>query len=98
MSVTVVVQETALRALARIRAEDQEAFASIKRALAALAEQPHPDQAVAWGGGGIYRLRLPGIRILYEVTPDPPRSYVLNGADPKGRAPGRPYGMWHPEP
>jgi DnaJ-domain-containing protein 1 len=47
MSLTVVVQETALRALARIRAEDQEAFASIKRALAALAEQPHPDQAVA---------------------------------------------------
>ena len=37
MSLTVVVQETALRALARIRAEDKEAFASIRRALAALA-------------------------------------------------------------
>ena len=59
MSLIVVVQETALRALARIRAEDQEAFASIRRPLAALAEQPHPDQAVAWGGGGIYRLHLP---------------------------------------
>jgi len=59
MSLTVVVQETALRTLARIRAEDKEAFASIGRALAALAEQPHPDQAVAWGGSGIYRLRLP---------------------------------------
>jgi len=47
MSLTVVVQETALRALARIRAEDKEAFASIRRALAALAEQPHPDEAVA---------------------------------------------------
>ncbi|HJY71588.1 MAG TPA: hypothetical protein VJ347_07395, partial [Streptosporangiaceae bacterium] len=66
MSFTVVVQETALRALARIRAEDQDALAAIERALAALAGQPHPDQAVAWGGSGIYRLRLPGIRILYE--------------------------------
>ena len=36
MSFTVVVQETALRALARIRAEDKDAFASIRRALAAL--------------------------------------------------------------
>jgi hypothetical protein len=60
------VQETAVRALARIRAEDKEAFASIRRALTALAEQPHPPQAVAWGGSGIYRLHLPGI-------PDPVR-------------------------
>ena len=51
-SLTVVVQEAALRALARIRAEDPEAFAVIKRALAALAGQPRPDQAVAWGGSG----------------------------------------------
>jgi hypothetical protein len=44
MSLTVVVQETSLRALARIRAEDKEAFASIRRALAVLAvlaDQPH---------------------------------------------------------
>jgi hypothetical protein len=47
MSSTVVVQEPALRALARIRAEDKDAFASIRRALAALAEQPHPGEAVA---------------------------------------------------
>ncbi len=83
MSLTVVVQETALRALARIRAEDKEAFASIRRALAALAalaEQPHPDQAVAWGGTGIYRLRLPGIRILYEVDEDAATVYVINVA------------------
>ena len=38
MSLTVVVQETALQALARIRAEDKEVFVSIRRALAALAE------------------------------------------------------------
>jgi mRNA-degrading endonuclease RelE of RelBE toxin-antitoxin system len=80
MSLTVVVQETALRALARIRAEDQEAFAAIKRELAALAEQPRPDQAVAWGGSGIYRLRSPGIRILYEVDQDAGAVYVINVA------------------
>jgi mRNA-degrading endonuclease RelE of RelBE toxin-antitoxin system len=80
MSSTVVVQETALRALARIRAEDKNAFASIRRALAALPEQPHPDQAVAWAGSGIYRLHLPGIRILYELDEDTSTVYVINVA------------------
>jgi len=78
MSFTVVVQETAVRALARIRAEDKEAFASIRRALTALAEQPHPPQAVAWGGSGIYRLHLAGIRILYEVDESAATIYVIN--------------------
>jgi len=90
MSFTVVVQETALRALARIRAEDKEAFTSIRRALAALAEQPHPDEAVAWGGSGIYRLRLPGIRILYEVDEDTTTVYVINVAVTLLQATGRP--------
>ena len=80
MSLTVIGQETALRALARIRAEDKDAFASIRRALTALAEQPHPDQAVAWGGSGIYRLHLPGIRIVYEVDEDAAIIYVINVA------------------
>ncbi len=80
MSFTVVVQETALRALARIRVEDKESFASIRQALAALAEQPHPDEAVAWGGSGIYRLHLPGIRILYELDEHTATVYVINVA------------------
>jgi len=80
MSLTVVVQETALRALARIRAEDKEAFASIRRALAVLVEQPRPDEAVPWEGSGIYRLRLPGIRILSEVDDDAAIVYVINVA------------------
>jgi mRNA interferase RelE/StbE len=67
MSYTVVVQETAIRALARIRSEDKDAFARIRQAMSALADQPRPDAAVAWGGTGIYRLRLADIRILYEV-------------------------------
>ena len=97
MSLTVVVQETALRALARIRTEDKEAFASIRRALAALAEQPRPDEAVAWGGSGIYRLRLPGIRILYEVDEDAAAVYVINVAvtvwtPVQQTAPGTPEG------
>jgi mRNA-degrading endonuclease RelE of RelBE toxin-antitoxin system len=80
MSFTVVVQETALQALARIRAEDKGTFTSVRRAVAALAEQPRPDQAVAWGGSGIYRLHLPGIRILYEVDDDAAIIYIINVA------------------
>jgi mRNA-degrading endonuclease RelE of RelBE toxin-antitoxin system len=80
MSLTVVVQEAALQGLARIRAEDKEAFAAIGRALAALAEQPHPEQAVAWGSSGIYRLRWPGIRMLYQVDDDAATVYVINVA------------------
>jgi mRNA-degrading endonuclease RelE of RelBE toxin-antitoxin system len=80
MSLTVVVQATALRALARIRSEDREAFASIRQALAALADQPRPDQAVAWGGSGIYRLHLPGARILYEIDEEASTVYIINVA------------------
>ena len=77
---TVVVQETALRALARIRSEDREAFALIKQVLSALADEPRPDQAVAWGGSGIYRLHLPGIRVLYEIDEAAATVYIINVA------------------
>jgi mRNA-degrading endonuclease RelE of RelBE toxin-antitoxin system len=80
MSLTVVVQETALRALARIRSEDHDAFVVIRQALAALADQPRPDQAVAWGGSGIYRLHLPGIRILYEIDEAATTIHIINVA------------------
>jgi mRNA-degrading endonuclease RelE of RelBE toxin-antitoxin system len=80
MSLTVVVQEPALRALARIRAEDKDAFATIRQALSALADQARPAQAVAWGGSGIYRLHLPGIRILYEIDEAASTVYVINVA------------------
>ncbi|HET9970747.1 MAG TPA: type II toxin-antitoxin system RelE/ParE family toxin [Streptosporangiaceae bacterium] len=80
MSLTVVVQETALRALARIRAEDKESFASIRSALSALADEPRSAQAVAWGASGVYRLHMPGIRILYEVDDGASTVYVINVA------------------
>ena len=80
MSLTVVVQETALRALARIRSEDKEAFAAIRQALSALADQPRPDQAGAWGGSGIYRLHLPSARILYEIDESAETVYIINVA------------------
>jgi mRNA-degrading endonuclease RelE of RelBE toxin-antitoxin system len=80
MSFTVVVQEMALRALARIRAEDRELFTVIRQALSALADQPRPDQAVAWGGSGIYRLHLAGARILYEIDEGTSVIYVINVA------------------
>jgi mRNA interferase RelE/StbE len=80
MTYTVVVQETAIRALARIRSEDKDAFARIRQAMSALADQPRPDAAVAWGGTGIYRLRLADIRILYEVDDRASTVYVVNVA------------------
>ncbi|MFY9931979.1 MAG: hypothetical protein WAK82_28630 [Streptosporangiaceae bacterium] len=80
MSLTVVVQETALRALARIRPEDRAAFMSIRHAMATLADQPRPAEAIAWGGSGIYRWYLPGIRILYEIDTGASIIYIINVA------------------
>jgi mRNA-degrading endonuclease RelE of RelBE toxin-antitoxin system len=45
-----------------------------------LADLPRPDEAVAWGGGGIYRLHLPGIRILYEIDESESTVYIVNVA------------------
>ena len=59
---------------------DSRATTQQREALTALAEQPHPDQAVAWGGSGIYRLRWPGIRILYQVDEDAATVYLINVA------------------
>jgi mRNA-degrading endonuclease RelE of RelBE toxin-antitoxin system len=78
MSLTVVVQDTAVGALARIRAEDREAFFRIRHALLALADEPHPDGAVPWGNSGIYRWHLPGIRILYEIDDRTSTVYIIN--------------------
>jgi mRNA-degrading endonuclease RelE of RelBE toxin-antitoxin system len=35
---------------------------------------------VAWGGSGIFRLHLPGIRILYELGEDTATAYIINVA------------------
>ena len=78
MSLTVVFRETALRALARVRSDDKEAFAQIHRAIAALADQPHPDGAVAWGGSGIFRLHAGNARILYEVDDEASAVFIIN--------------------
>ena len=78
MSRTVVVQETAIRALARIRSEDRETFVRIRQALSTLADQPPPDRAVPWGNSGIYRWHLPGILILYEAEDGTSTVYVIN--------------------
>ncbi len=80
MSLTVVVRETAIRALAQIRSEDRETFVRIRQALSALADQSRPDGAVPWGNSGIYRWHLPGIRILYEVDDDTSTVHIINVA------------------
>jgi mRNA-degrading endonuclease RelE of RelBE toxin-antitoxin system len=78
MSLTVVFRETALRNLARIRSEDQDLFGRTRRAIASLADEPYPKNAVAWGATGVYRLHLGGIRILYEVDDEVATVYVIN--------------------
>lgn len=76
MSLTVVFRETALRNLARMRSEDKDLFVRTRRAVALLADEPHPAGAVAWGATGICRLHAGDIRILYEV--DDATVYIIN--------------------
>jgi len=78
VSLTVVLRETALRNLARIRSEDKDLFARTRRAIAMLSDQPYPEGAVAWGATGIYRLHAGEIRILYEVDDDAATIYIIN--------------------
>ena len=78
MSLTVVLRETALRDLARIRGEDKDLFARARRAMSALADQPYPESAVAWGATGVYRLHAGDIRILYEVDDQAATVYIIN--------------------
>ena len=47
MSLTVVFRQTALRNLARIRSEDKDLFGRTRSAVALLADQPYPKNAVA---------------------------------------------------
>jgi len=78
VSLTVVFRETALRNLARLRSEDKDAFAQVRSAIAALADDPRPDGAVAWGTAGTYRLHAGSARILYEVDDEAATVYVIN--------------------
>ena len=78
MSLTVIVRETALRNLARIRSEDKDLFIRTRRAISVLADQPYPEGAVAWGATGVYRLHSGGIRILCEVDDPAATVYIIN--------------------
>jgi mRNA-degrading endonuclease RelE of RelBE toxin-antitoxin system len=80
MSLTVVFRETALRGLARLRSEDKNLFTRTRHAIARLADQPCPEDAVAWGATGVYRLHSGSIRILYEVDEDAAIIYIINVA------------------
>jgi mRNA-degrading endonuclease RelE of RelBE toxin-antitoxin system len=78
VSLTVVFRETALRNLARIRGEDKDLFTRTRRGISALADQPYPAGAVAWGATGVYRLHMGDIRILYEVDDETATLYIIN--------------------
>ena len=78
MSLTVVFRETALRNLARIRGEDKDLFVRTRRTVALLADQPYPEDAVAWSATGVYRLHAGDIRILYEIDDGAATVYIIN--------------------
>jgi mRNA-degrading endonuclease RelE of RelBE toxin-antitoxin system len=78
MSLTVVLRQTALCTLARIRGDDKDLFTRTRHAISALASQPYPENAVAWGVTGVYRLHAGDIRILYEVDDQAATVYIVN--------------------
>jgi mRNA-degrading endonuclease RelE of RelBE toxin-antitoxin system len=77
VSLTVVFRQTALRNLARIRSEDKDLFGRTRCAIALLADQPYPKNAVAWGPTGVYRLHSGDIRVLYEVDDKSATVYII---------------------
>ena len=78
MSLTVVFRLTALRNLARIRSADKDLFARTRQLVASLVDDPYPDNAVAWGASGTYRLHASEIRVLYEVDDNAATVYIIN--------------------
>lgn len=48
------------------------------KSLAALADEPHPDGVIAWGGTSIFRLHAGNARILYEVDDEASVVYIIN--------------------
>jgi mRNA-degrading endonuclease RelE of RelBE toxin-antitoxin system len=78
VSLTVVLRETVLHNLARIRGEDKDLFTRTRRAISALADQPYPGSAVAWGATGVYRLHAGDTRILYEADDQAATVYIIN--------------------
>jgi mRNA-degrading endonuclease RelE of RelBE toxin-antitoxin system len=78
VSLTVVFRETALRNLARIRSVDKDLFVRTRRIIALLAEQPYPENAVAWGATGVWRLHVGDIRTLYEVDEGAAAVSIIN--------------------
>jgi mRNA-degrading endonuclease RelE of RelBE toxin-antitoxin system len=50
----------------------------VRSAITALADDPRPGGAVAWGTAGIYRLHAGSARILYEVDDEAAAVYIIN--------------------
>lgn len=80
MSLSIVIRDTALRSLARLRGDDKDLFTRARQAITQLADQPRPPGAIPWGATGIYRLHADSIRILYEVDDAIATIYVINVA------------------
>jgi mRNA-degrading endonuclease RelE of RelBE toxin-antitoxin system len=80
MSLSIVIRDTALRNLARLRGDDKDLFTRARQAITQLADQPRPAGAIPWGATGVYRLHAGSIRILYEVDDAVATIYIINVA------------------
>ena len=93
MTYDVVWDIQAAGARRRLRAEDPAGAARLTAAIEALADNPHPPNAVPMGGSGWYRLRLGPYRAVYALLPDKytstsrtsAGSLRSENADPSGR-------------
>lgn len=85
MSLTVVVRDTALRSLARLRSDDKDLFTHARHTITQLADQPRPAGAVPWGGTGIYRLR-PAVSASCTKSTRRPRPSSSSTSPPHAKA------------
>jgi mRNA interferase RelE/StbE len=70
MTHSVIWLPEAMAAYRRLRADDPDGARRIAKAVAALADDPHPADSNPLGRTSFRRIRLDRYRVLYEVTDD----------------------------
>jgi mRNA interferase RelE/StbE len=82
---TIAWHEEAVSELRRLRKEDRHAVKPLLAAIAALADDPCPEESNALGTTAFRRLRVGDYRALYEIADEVVAVYVLK----VGRRPAR---------
>jgi mRNA interferase RelE/StbE len=78
MTYTVVWRNEARRALSNLRAADPASAKSLAAAVRELAANPRPEGSNQLGGSRFWRLRLAGLRVLYEIDDVADAVHVYN--------------------